>query len=291
MAGEASVREHGRAFDRLASEYDRWRPTYPDELIDRACEIAGLSPGDHVLEVGCGTGQLTRSLLARGLRVTAVEPGAQLIAHADAKLEGPVEFINARLEDSALPPRAFAAAFSASAFHWVDPEVGWRLVAEALVPGGTFALVSYFGLLEEETRLDGELALEAVRRAAPEIAAGWPAYRDLAATLEGVEQRAGNLSEVWAWLGSYDLARPYAADLFGDVRIGAIPVLREHTGEEMNAMLRTTSWSSRLPKQQFEALERENLQICRRLGRPFRSSTVMVAVTGSVVRYAGNAAV
>jgi SAM-dependent methyltransferase len=274
------LREHGGVFDRLAGEYDRHRPEYPNALIDRVCELAGLSDGDRVLEVGCGTGQLTRSLTARGLRVTAIEPGGRLIALADAKLGGEVEFINARLEDAALPPRSFAAAFSASAFHWTDPDVSWRSVAEALVPGGTFALISHLGLLEEATALDGELALEALRRAAPEIAAGWPRYRGLAATLEGVERRGGNISEVWAWLGNYDLARPYVGGLFGDVRIDAIPIRQEHSGEEMNALLRTTSLSSRLAPEQFAALERSNLELCRRLGRPFRSSALAAAVTG-----------
>src|SRR5581483_2524258 len=124
---------------------------YPDELIDRVCELADLAESDHVLEIGCGTGQLTRSLVARALRVTAVEPGGQLIALASAKLDGDVEFINARLEEATLPPRSYAAAFSASAFHWIDPDVSWRRVAEALVPGGTLALISHFALQEEAT--------------------------------------------------------------------------------------------------------------------------------------------
>jgi ubiquinone/menaquinone biosynthesis C-methylase UbiE len=73
MANDVSARSYGRVFDAVAAEYDRSRPTYPDELVDAACELAGSANGDEVLEVGCGTGQLTRSLVARGLHVTAVE--------------------------------------------------------------------------------------------------------------------------------------------------------------------------------------------------------------------------
>ncbi len=64
--------------------------------MDRAREVAGLAPGASVLEIGCGTGQLTRSLLARGLRVTAVEPGEELVARARDQLEGAEEaqFVN-----------------------------------------------------------------------------------------------------------------------------------------------------------------------------------------------------
>lgn len=81
----------GRAFDQVAAEYNRHRPAYPDRVIDLACERAGLERGDHVLEIGCGTGQLTRSLLHRGLRVTAIELGARFdraSSHVSLQLDG-----------------------------------------------------------------------------------------------------------------------------------------------------------------------------------------------------------
>src|SRR5271155_561139 len=93
----STARRYGKVFDGIAAEYDRYRPAYPDELVDQACLVAGIGSGDHVLEVGCGTGQLTRSLLARGLHVTAVEPGENLMALARQNLAG-VEFVNARFE-------------------------------------------------------------------------------------------------------------------------------------------------------------------------------------------------
>src|SRR6266700_7109708 len=85
---ESTARGYGKVFDEIAAEYDRHRPAYPDELIDRACQVAGIGRGDQVLEVGCGSGQLTRGLLARGLHVTALEPGESLIALARRNLEG-----------------------------------------------------------------------------------------------------------------------------------------------------------------------------------------------------------
>ena len=86
---EATARRYGKVFDEIAAEYDRHRPAYPDELVDQACRVAGIGSGDRVLEVGCGSGQLTRGLVARGLHVTALEPGPSLIALAKQAASAP----------------------------------------------------------------------------------------------------------------------------------------------------------------------------------------------------------
>jgi ubiquinone/menaquinone biosynthesis C-methylase UbiE len=278
---ESTARRYGQVFDQIAAEYDRHRPAYPDELIDRACRAAGIGRGDQVLEVGCGSGQLTRALAARGLHVTALEPGTSLIALARQNLAGAgaVEFVNARFEDALLPRERFAAVFSASAFHWVDPDVGWQKAADVLVPGGTLALVSYFGLEEPRSKPDQDAVLAALSRVAPDIAADWPAYRDLDATLAGVEQRRGNVSQAWAWLGSYDIGRDHAGRLFGDVQLAVTPKPTEHTPDQLNAILRTMSFYARLSPDQRHALEREHQAIYQRLGRPIRASTVAALVT------------
>lgn len=278
---EPPARSYGKVFDEIAAEYDRHRPAYPGELVDRACQVAGIGSGDRVLEIGCGSGQLTRDLLARGLHVTALEPGTNLTALARRNLEGAgeVEFVNARFEEALLPLGRFTAVFSASAFHWVDPEVGWRKAADVLVPGGTLALVQYFGLEEPRSKRDQEAVLAALGRVAPDIAARWPTYRDLDATLAGMEQRRGNVSEVWAWLGGYDLAQDCAGRLFGDVQVALRPELVEHTPDELNAVVRTMSFHARLSPAQRQALEREHEALHRRLGRPIRAGTVAVLVT------------
>src|SRR5215211_6004814 len=96
--------EPGLAFDRVAEDYERARSGYPPELVDAACETAGLSANSHVVEVGCGTGKLTRALVERGLRVEAVDPGAQLVAIARRHLgEAAVHFHVSRFEDVDLP--------------------------------------------------------------------------------------------------------------------------------------------------------------------------------------------
>jgi ubiquinone/menaquinone biosynthesis C-methylase UbiE len=278
---EPTARSYGKVFDEIAVEYDRRRPAYPDELVDQACQVAGIGSGDRVLELGCGSGQLTRALVARGLHVTALEPGKNLIALARQNLEGAgeAEFVNAQFEDALLPREQFQAVFSASAFHWLDPKVSWQKTADVLVPGGTLALLQYCGLEEPRSKRDQEAALAAMRKVAPDIAADWPAYRDLGATLAGMEQRRGNVSEVWAWLGSYDIGQDYAGRLFGDVQVAVMPKLIEHTPDELNGLVRTMSFYARLSPGQRQALEREHEAIYERLGRPIRASTVAALVT------------
>jgi SAM-dependent methyltransferase len=178
-----------------------------------------------------------------------------------------------------LPREQFAAVFCASAFHWIDPEVSWQKAADVLVPGGTLALVQYFGVEEPRTKPDQEAALAAIRKIAPDVADNWPAYRDLDATLAGMEQRRGNVSQVWAWLGSYDIAQDYAARLFGDVQVAVMPKLIEQTPDQLNAVLRTMSFYARLSPSQRHALEREFQAIYEQLGRPIRASAVAALVT------------
>jgi ubiquinone/menaquinone biosynthesis C-methylase UbiE len=277
---ESVARRYGRVFDDIAAEYDRQRPAYPDELVDQACRVAGIGHGDLVLEVGCGSGQLTRSLAGRGLRVTALEPGTNLISLARQNLEGAgeLEFVNAQFEEARLPRERFRAVFSASAFHWVDPDVSWQRAADVLVPGGTLVLVQYFGLEEARTKQDQDAALAAIRTVAPDIAESWPTYRELDATLAGIERRRDNISQAWCWLGSYDIGRDYAGRLFGDVQAAVMPKLTEYTADELGALVRTLSFYARLSSSQRHALDREHEAIYQRLGRPIRASTIAVVL-------------
>lgn len=286
MGRPAPARRYGRMFDEVAAEYDRHRPAYPDELVDRACEVAGIGRGDSVLEVGCGSGQLTRSLVARGLRITAVEPGKHLMSIAEQHTagRGEVEFVNARFEDADLPHGLYQALFSAAAFHWIDPDISWHKAARLLAPGGTLALIQYCGIHDGRFSDDQPVLLSALARIAPELAAGFPAYRDLEAIAAGVEQRRANVSEAWAWIGSQDVARGSVARVFGEVQIATVPSVVEHTADELNDLLRTASFYWRLSREQRQALENEHVVLYERLGRPIRSGMVAVALTARRVR-------
>ncbi len=138
----AADRERLRQTFATASErYDRIRPSYPDAILDRFAELAGLSPGDRVLELGCGTGQLTGSLVQRGYAVTAIELSAEPAAIARRKLPE-VEVITGDFESWPLPAEPFAAVVAATSFHWIDPAVRFAKTAATLRPGGALAIIS-----------------------------------------------------------------------------------------------------------------------------------------------------
>ena len=68
-------RKHRSVFDEAAEAYDVARPEYPPELIDKLMELAQLPANARILEIGCGTGQITGSLAERGYEIVAVELG------------------------------------------------------------------------------------------------------------------------------------------------------------------------------------------------------------------------
>lgn len=69
-------------FDDVAGLYDATRQGYPPEIVDAVCASAGIGRGADVLEIGCGTGQLTRQLAGRGFNLTAIDIGAAMIEAA-----------------------------------------------------------------------------------------------------------------------------------------------------------------------------------------------------------------
>jgi hypothetical protein len=87
------------------------------------------------------------------------------------------------------------------------------------------------------------------------------------------------VADAWGWLGSYDIGRDYAADLFEDVQFATAPKLVEQTADELNAVLGTMSFWARLSPDQRDALASENHALHERLGRPIRASTLAGLLT------------
>jgi SAM-dependent methyltransferase len=136
-------RDLGRVFNEVPGLYDRVRPAYPGELFADLVASTGMDRRSPVLEVGCGTGQATRSLAALGCPVTAIEPGAGMAALARQRLAA---FRNVEVETSAFEEwddggRRFDVLVAASSWHWVDPSIGWRRAHDLLHSRGWMALL------------------------------------------------------------------------------------------------------------------------------------------------------
>lgn len=138
-------RARGKLFDPIADQYDRARPGYPSALFDDLADITGLRGPAHAVEIGCGTGQASRDLLLRGWEVTAVEPGEAMAAIARRHFASqPFALEPATFEAWDPGGRTFDLAFSATAFHWVDPAIRWAKAASVLRPAGHLALVTNY---------------------------------------------------------------------------------------------------------------------------------------------------
>ena len=128
-------------FDGVAGLYDATRPSYPAEIVDAVLARAAVGRGSNVLEIGCGTGQLTRQLAGRAFNLTAIDIGEAMIQAARRNVADPmVAFEVSSFEEFAASER-FDLIVSATAFHWVDPGVGLAKAAQLLRPGGWLALL------------------------------------------------------------------------------------------------------------------------------------------------------
>ena len=124
------------AFAEVAGAYERGRPGYPDEAVRW---LVGDEPSD-VVDVGAGTGKLTRLLVSLGHRVTAVEPLDEMRAELESVLPG-VRALAGSAEAIPLPDASADVVVSAQAFHWFDHDDALPDIARVLRPGGRLALV------------------------------------------------------------------------------------------------------------------------------------------------------
>jgi len=124
-------------FDALADTYGSARPPYPAALWERVRRTGLAAPGRRAADLGAGTGEATGPLLAQGLEVVAVEPGAHLAAALAARHPS-AEVVVARAEEADLGCAAFDLAVAATSIHWMDLDVLLPRLHRALVPEGRF---------------------------------------------------------------------------------------------------------------------------------------------------------
>lgn len=264
----------GEVFDRVAQAYDDVRSGYSPTLVEAALECGRLGAGSRAVEVGCGTGKLTELLVARGLRVDAVDPGPRMIEVARRRVgrSSLARFHLGRFEDVELLDGSFEAVFSATAFHWVDPAVGWRKAARLLRPGGVLALIAHRPVADDDSAALDAGFRELWAAFLPESANPWPALRPAATVLGEAEALGANISEVWDSLGDrrHGLAVAEAAKLFGETTVLAETQLVEETAERSIALLRTTSTYFRIDEQRRPSFEDGVGRLFERLGGAVR---------------------
>ena len=128
------------AFDEVAEIYDRARPSYPADLFDALFQM--LPAESQIVEVGPGTGQATKDLLARGAFVHAVEIGPAMAAKLRSNLSSDrLRVTVGDFEAVSIAPGTADAVFSATAYHWISRAAQTERPATVLRLGGIVAVV------------------------------------------------------------------------------------------------------------------------------------------------------
>ncbi|MCX5068026.1 class I SAM-dependent methyltransferase [Micromonospora lupini] len=128
---------HALSFGAAASDYDRFRPHYPEAAIRWALD--GLRDA-RIVDLGAGTGILTRDVQALGHQVVPVEPDPGMRAQLAHSTPGTTALAGSA-EAVPLPDGAADAVLVGTAYHWFDREPAHAEIARVLRPGGTFAPV------------------------------------------------------------------------------------------------------------------------------------------------------
>jgi SAM-dependent methyltransferase len=121
--------------------YSAGRPDYPEAVYEVLLQRCGLGPATRALEIGPGTGLVTKRLLAQGAHVTAIEPDPSMASCLRDLASSPeLVVVISSFEEVELAGADFDLAVAATSFHWVDQKVGLSKLAQAIRPGGWVAL-------------------------------------------------------------------------------------------------------------------------------------------------------
>jgi ubiquinone/menaquinone biosynthesis C-methylase UbiE len=129
-----------RSFELVADLYERARPQYPPEAVAWIAERLALHAGRTVLDLGAGTGKLTRALLATGAHVIAVEPGEAMLAEL-MRAVPEADALHGAAEAIPLPDESVDAVTIGQAFHWFRHDEALPELHRVLRPGGGIALL------------------------------------------------------------------------------------------------------------------------------------------------------
>jgi ubiquinone/menaquinone biosynthesis C-methylase UbiE len=129
-----------RSFDLVADLYERARPTYPDDAVDWLADRLGIDARSTVLDLGAGTGKLTRALVPRAGRVIAVEPGPEMLAQLRHAVPEAEAMLGAA-EAIPLPDDAVDAVVCGQSFHWFRTDEALPEISRVLRATGGLGLI------------------------------------------------------------------------------------------------------------------------------------------------------
>ena len=129
-----------KGFAAGADAYERGRPEYSPEAVERLLRELAIGAGSRVLDLAAGTGKLTRQLDGTGAELVAVEPIAEMRAKLEAALPG-VEAIEGTAEAIPLPNHSVDAVAVGQAFHWFDSIRAVSEIRRVLRPTGGVGLI------------------------------------------------------------------------------------------------------------------------------------------------------
>jgi SAM-dependent methyltransferase len=130
--------DHALSFGTAASSYDRFRPSYPPQAVDWA--LGSPSGRIRVVDLGAGTGILSRVILGLGHDVAPVEPDEAMRAQLAATTSGALPLAGSS-ESIPLPDGSVDAVIAGQAYHWFDPTLAPAEIARVLRSGGVFAAI------------------------------------------------------------------------------------------------------------------------------------------------------
>ena len=278
--GLRSPREEARVvFDGVAGLYDRARPGYPSETLTALVDRCHLDAATRILEVGCGTGQLTRSLAPLGPAIRCLEPGPALAALARRALAGypTVEVVVSTFEDAAEDPASYDAVVSATAFHWIDPGVAFPKAARLLRPGGFLALLTN-SHAAGGTQMTVAPEIDALHRSvAPELGEWrFPAGGEI----ERAARRERDIAAVWQAIERRFEPAPSLGDLFGPPEVHVTSWVATYDRDGYLDMLRTqSSYALLAPARLEELMQGIGDLVDRRLGGTVTKEYLTVLVT------------
>lgn len=217
----------GDSFGQGAEVYEQTRPGYTTDTVRWIL-------GEHplaVLDLGAGTGQLTRRLIACGHATTAVEPDQDMLARLVATTPQATA-LHGSAESIPVPDASQDALLISHAYHWFDPEPAHREFARVLKPGGVLAAL--WNLRDEEIPWSAELSSilrDEDAGAARDTSAAIMLHGTLAAL------RSADRAGLSGWL-----ANPSFGSAFGPVDQGFFPNHTRHSAQTLVDLIRSRSY-------------------------------------------------